>query len=135
MKKVRPNTPGYRLRELRKSRDLTLDDLAAATGFSRSHINHMELNTYTGGRAAWQAVSGALGEPFELFFSGADMEGIEDPRGLPPGEREFTKNVNELRLLKAFRQLDDREQALFIRMLEGLPPPRGKLDDVGGRSG
>ena len=38
----------------------SLDDLAAHAGFSRTHINHMELNTYTGGREAWAAVAGAL---------------------------------------------------------------------------
>lgn len=70
MRMPEPNTPGARLRAARLERRLSQVELADIAGFSRPHITHMELNTYRGGLASWEAVAGALGLSLDFLLNG-----------------------------------------------------------------
>lgn len=85
MEPIDPNSPGGRLREARKARKWSQMELAVAAGFSRPHITHMELNTYRGGRAAWEAVAGALHRPIDYFLNGPNdpPDGFADTASIP----------------------------------------------------
>lgn len=60
----------FRIRQLRKSKDLTLEELAEIAGISRSYLNELELGAKTINANRLEQVARALGvQPESLFVS------------------------------------------------------------------
>lgn len=103
-----------RIREWREKRGLTLERLGEATGTSTQQISRLE----HGQRRLTDEWLGRLATALSVDKADLIIENSSSPC-----RREFTKDKEEIRLLMAWRALDDAERDIFIRMLEGLPPP------------
>jgi transcriptional regulator with XRE-family HTH domain len=114
-------TPGARLRAARKAEGKTLEELAEHAGYSRGHVNNMELNKDLGGREAWKAVAEALGLSIDYLLKGSLLldqsaesvgESIDDPQ--------------EMELLVYFRMLPQQSKDLILAVIRGTGGGAGK---------
>ncbi|MGJ7574880.1 helix-turn-helix domain-containing protein [Variovorax sp. RB2P76] len=61
---------GERLRKLRKERELSQEEFAAACGFDRTYVSGMERGVRNPSLAAIETLAGALGLPVGELFKG-----------------------------------------------------------------
>lgn len=71
---------GKRLRQLRKSRAITLDRLATQTRFTKSYLSKIENSRKVPPIASLARISLALDTDIAYFFKAGDQAGIDDPR-------------------------------------------------------
>lgn len=102
----------YRIREHRKSRRLTLDQLAEVVGTSKGYLSELETGKRTGGIAMIRAIAQALHVTEAEIFSPESVE-----------EQEMLDHVT------IYRQLSLEDQRAIARMAKGLlaatPPKSG----------
>ena len=114
MDNKRPMTLGGRLRALRKLQHaLTQEDVAAATGISRSHIASIE----SGGDKPGRDALAALADFFEVSVDYLINGGVSVPTQ-PPETSKFAKSPDELALLMLWRGLDDAERRIILRFMK-----------------
>jgi transcriptional regulator with XRE-family HTH domain len=103
-----PPDVGTALRRLRRDRDLSLEQLAQASGVSRAMLGQIELGQSTPTVTVVWKIAGALGVPFTALL----------------GEPETTKHVLRASEAKWMRSRDEkyRSRALFI------PGPGGLME-------
>ena len=93
---------GARIREFRKQKGLTIEQLGGQYDLSTSYLSQIETGTRHGSIEAVKAIANALGVPLDQFFSGVDMK--ED----------------ELDLLEVYRGLDAVDKAAVLRHAKAL---------------
>ncbi len=71
---------GRRLRSLRRARRLTLEDLAAGTGFTTGYLSQIETGEAVPSLAALSAIAAALGTDMSTFFPFQDAPGVHVSR-------------------------------------------------------
>jgi transcriptional regulator with XRE-family HTH domain len=69
---------GIRLREVRKARAMTLDQLAARTGFTKSYLSKIENSRKVPPIASLAHISQALDTDIAYFFQNANVSVVED---------------------------------------------------------
>jgi len=67
---------GYRLRQLRESRGLSLNELANKCGVSAAHLSELERAASGGSLKTWQALADVLGIKISFFFQETKKESI-----------------------------------------------------------
>lgn len=111
-----PDTLGSRLRELRKKQaSLTQEDVAAAVGVSRSYIAGIESGGAKPGRESLVALADFFEVSVDYLIKGGDPMPSQ-----PPETSKFAKSPDELALLSLWRELDDGERRIILRLMR--PP-------------
>ncbi len=108
---------GMRIRSLRRERGLTQEDLAAATGVSRSAVAQWETDRAGQVRGNLSRIADVLGIGVEVLLHGAaSRAGAEASSG------------DELALLRLYRECAPEDQAFLLRTARKLamtaPPQR-----------
>lgn len=105
---------GYRIRNLRKQRDLTQGQLAAYSGVAQSHISRLENdNVDSLGSEPLSKLANALNTTTDYLL------GLT-PNPFPPDQSTVPSTEIEWMLLEKFRDLDEEHQRLVIAQLDLL---------------
>jgi len=100
---------GMRIRTLRRDRGLTQDDLAVATGVSRSAVAQWETDRAGQVRGNLTKIADVLGIGVEVLLHGvASRSDAAAPRG------------DELALLRLYRECDPEDRAFLLRTARKL---------------
>lgn len=81
-------TIGQRIKKARAQANLTQDDLAKLSGFSRSHIGAIELDRYHPSISTLMAIADALHQPVEYFVGEKALLLMGDGISSTPSEKD-----------------------------------------------
>ncbi len=115
-----------RIKEHRLQAGLSQEGLAAIVGTSGQQIARLE----KGERGLDDKWLGLIARALKISKADLLCENDGSRPGIAPGQREFAKNVEEVRLLIAWRALGDAERSVFLTALERMAPPLGDIDNV-----
>ena len=120
--KLRADTKGWRLRKARLEKGMSLEALAEAAGFSRSHINKMETEGDGGGREAWVSVAEVLDSSVDYLLGSV-------PKGIgisslgsktSSSDDDIIKEQQKVRLAALWDVLPFAGRYWILRLVEGL---------------
>lgn len=94
---------GLRIRELRKAKNLTQQELADRSGMSRSQLAMIEAETRPANTLRLNAIASALGVSPEALFDSGESVG---------------------RIMELLQQINEDDQAALLRMAEALATKR-----------
>ena len=100
---------GMRIRALRRDRGLTQDDLAVATGVSRSAVAQWETDRAGQVRGNLTKIADVLGIGVEVLLHGAASRTPAEAAG-----------GDELALLRLYRECDPEDRAFLLRTARKL---------------
>ena len=115
---LQPESVGTRIRTLRRERGLTQDELAVATGVSRSAVAQWETDRAGQVRGNLTRIADVLGIGVEVLLHGAASRSVAEASG-----------GDELALLRLYRECDPEDRAFLLRTARKLartapPGPR-----------
>jgi transcriptional regulator with XRE-family HTH domain len=108
----RSDTVGSRIRSLRRAKGWTQDQLAAATGVSRSAVAQWETDRAGQIRANLSRIAECLGVSVEVLLHGAPVGAPSELLG------------DELAMIRLYRECDGEDRAFLLRTARKLARPR-----------
>lgn len=106
---------GGRIRDARRARGMTQEDLARAVGVSRSAVAQWETGRAGQLRGNLARIAHVLGVAVAEL-----MEGMSEERG---GPDHVARDGTELALLRLYRSCAPEDRALLLRTAHRLAPP------------
>lgn len=104
---------GQKLRQLRKHRGLKQADVAVAVGVARPTLSGIETGKSSTSRATLIAAADFYKVSLDWLTSAPSS----------PDRRDLVDDADELALLDMWREFDDGERALALRILKGIDGP------------
>lgn len=101
---------GRRIREERKARGMTLEDVASKATMNASFLHYIEKNKKKPSLGTVGRIAGALGMPLDTLFSGAPLRKASDD----PAVRRITELV---------REASPKRRAAILKVVQTLARP------------
>lgn len=101
---------GRRIREERKARGMTLEDVASKASMNASFLHYIEKNKKKPSLDTVGRIAGALGIPLDVLFSGAPLRKPTDD----PAVRRITELV---------REASPKRRAAILKVVQTLAHP------------
>lgn len=101
---------GRRIREERKARGMTLEDVASKAAMNASFLHYIEKNKKKPSLGTVGRIAGALGMPLDILFSGAPLRKPSDD----PAVRRITELV---------REASPKRRAAILKVVQTLTRP------------
>jgi transcriptional regulator with XRE-family HTH domain len=119
-----PSDFGIMMKECRKRKNLTLDDLAVMVGSSKQVLSRYERGERTPKISAAQKIADALDVPLEMLLG---YEYHEDPDNamqieIQELEEQVPKTVEARILAKGIDKMSEAQRKAIMTMMEGLYP-------------
>jgi transcriptional regulator with XRE-family HTH domain len=100
---------GDRIKEARKNRNMSMQDLADAVGISKSAIGQIETGTNKGSKYLSKIAEVLLVDPAWIQFGISDRE-----------ETNLRLSESEVHLISIYRQLNESDREVILRVGKGL---------------
>lgn len=101
---------GRRIREERKARGMTLEEVAFKASLNASFLHYIEKNKKKPSLGTVGRIAGALGMPLDILFSGAPLRKTSDA----PSVRRITELV---------REASPKRRAAILKVVQTLARP------------
>lgn len=101
---------GRRIREERKARGMTLEDVASKATINASFLHYIEKHKKKPSLGTVGRIAGALGMPLDILFSGAPLRKPSDD----PAVRRITELV---------REASPKRRAAILKVVQALARP------------